>query len=541
MSKSSSTLSIDPAELERLVAKCWGSDLELFERSVTTCFGQVVQLINADGTWSERLDFEHIGYGTHKLEWAREFHPNPLVEWIYRSNVIERIQTHIDVRPLFNIAPYISDLALPAEEKHIAPAVLEWASAIIAKERAARRPHLVTGAKALFQWAVEALLPGFSEADLDTLDTFYPRKKYGLAVTFLDEDRGPLTVSELACIERTLNSDPTWHRERALFYLCRDWGLRPIQLALLRVEDFGTDNAGPYIWVPGVKGIRRSRMRRSHKNLKKRYLTDEAAASLSAHIQNNTAELARIQLKVAKDVNADIAEVKVLPAALFPGTRPPDRTRRFYTDRALRPYTLHSDSSRISSEIAGWSERLMIPARQTEDRGDGTAPLMTFSAYRFRRTKATAMVMSGHSPEDVAEALDHQGLDSVSHYFRFNSDLIDFVNASHNASVEIAEAVAFWSGRVSSRSSPLELGDMRVADLGICKTTGICPHHPTVTCYSCSKFRPFEEADHGAAQRVIEDLRDRIREEGTGPVRLQVDAALSGVRSVIEAIANDAS
>jgi len=533
-------LGLAPAELERMVVQCWGLDPEPFEPAVTSCFGQALQIIEADGTWSARLNFEHIGYGAQKLEWAQTFHANPLVEWLYRSSVIERIQTHIDVRPMFALAPHIGELALPAHEEDIAPAVLEWASTLIASQRAGRRPHLITGAKALFQWAVEALLPGFWEADLDTLDTSYVRSRLGHAVTFLDVDRGPFTSSELVRIERALHSYPEWHRERALFYLCRDWGLRPIQLVLLRVEDFDADEAGPYIWVPSVKGIRRSRLRRSPKNLKKRYLTDAAASALSAYIENNISEVTRVRLKIADDANATTDQVEMLPVPLFPGgSRPRARTRRIYSDPALRPYALHSDALWISREIVGWSERLMLLAQPRGRDHQGTPSRMEFCASRFRRAKATSMVMSGHSPEDVAEALDHCTVANVQHYFRFNLELIDFVNASHNSSVEITEAVAFWSGRISSQDSLTALGDMRVANLGICKSIEVCQHHPTVTCYSCPKFRPFKEADHGAAQRVIEDLRDRVREHGTGPVRIQIDAALAGVHAVIKAIAND--
>lgn len=530
--------SVPPATLENLVAKQWQLDFEPFEPYVSSCFGQQVPLINLDGTWTERLDIEHIGYGVNKLNWVERFHVNPLVEWIYRSCVVERIQTHIDVRPMFGLAPYLQTLRLPPGEKDIAPAFLEWVSAIIVSESAARRPHIIAGAKAIFQWSVEGLLPGFVEADLDTLSPRYGRKKYSSAVTLLDGEQGPFTASELVRIELSLHSNPEWLKERALYYLCRDWGLRPIQLALLRVIDLGTDAGGPYIRVPSVKGIRRSRLRRSPNNLRKRYLSDEAAEAIHAYVAGNSAELKQIQLKAANDIGVPLAEVEGLPVPIFPGSRSATRNQRFYADPALRPYTLHSDSNRLSGELKGWGDKLRVPSRYQDGEGGGQA--LEFSVYRFRRTKATSMVMGGHSPEDVAEALDHRTTGTVQHYFQFNPDLIDFVNAAHNTSAEIKEAVAFWSGRITSNSSPSEPSAMRVANLGICKAKEVCPHHPTVTCYSCPKFRPFKEADHTVAQGVIESLRERLVEQATGPVRRQVDSALAGVRAVIEAIAHDA-
>lgn len=529
--------SISPAELESLVAKRWELDFEPFESYVSSSFGQKVQLISNDGRWMDRLDIEHLGYSVNKLDWAECFHEHPLVEWIYRSCVIERIQTHIDVRPIFDLAPHLEKLSISDDEQNIAPAVLAWVSSVIATECAARRHHVATGAKAVFQWAVEALLPEFLESDLDTVNPRYGRKRHSVEVTSLGGDYGPFTSSELVRIERRLQSNPEWRRERALYYLCRDWGLRPIQLALLRADDLGEDAGGPYIRVPGVKGVRRSRLRRSPQNFKKRYLSDEAADALQTYVRNNHAEVNQTQLRTANNVGVPLAEIQRLPLPLFPGSRSATRDRRFYADAALRPYTLHPDSNRLSAELIGWGAKLRVPSRYEESESDGQC--MEISAYRFRRTKATSMVMAGHTPEDVAEALDHQTVDNVRHYFQFNLDLIDFVNATHNTSTEITEAVAFWSGRITSDAQRPTLGTMRVANLGICKANQVCPHHPTVTCYSCSKFRPFKEADHTVALRNIEDLRDRMLGQSTGPVRHQVDLALAGVRAVMEAIAHD--
>ena len=522
-----------------MVSQRWDLDPEPFEGTVHSCFGQVVPLVDGQGAWNAQLHIEHLGYGIKTLHWGQAFHANPLVEWLYRSCVIERIQTHIDVRPLFSLAPHLANLKLKAAEKCVAPALLDWASAVIASARASRRSHLITGPKALYQWAVEELLPGFSEADLQTLDTTYSRKKLGSAVTLLDDDQGPFTAKELIRIEQALQANVEWRRDRAMYYLCRDWGLRPIQLALLRVADLGSDAGGPYIRVPSVKGIRRSRLRRSEKNMKKRYLSDEAASAIADYVENNHEEVRRIQLKVASDNNLPTTEVEKLPIPLFPGTRSGSRIRRFYTSPSLRSYILHSDSHRFSAAIRKWGDMLKLPARYNGV-DDQEISQMEFSAYRFRRTKATVMVISGHSPEDVAEALDHQTTENVKHYFKFNLDLIEFVNAAHNTSAEIAEAIAYWSGRITSAARESLSKEMHVANLGICKATEVCPHHPTVTCYSCPKFRPFKEADHRVAKRVIEDLRDRMREQGSGPVRSQVDSALAGVRAVIKAIAHDA-
>jgi integrase len=526
----------EAADLTRHVEHAWRIEVEPFDPTITTCFGQAVEVIDLNGGWVPEISFEHVGCATVNLAWNRQFHENPFVEWIFRCCVVERMQTHIDVRPIFDLVRYLPRLAASPCEQNVAKKMADWASRLATYASLHARPHLAVGARAMCQWAMDLLLPGFLEEELDCR-SYVRRNKGRLAVTFLDPNTGPFSASELSVIEDAPQRDGSWIKQRALFYLCKDWGLRPLQIALMRENDFGCDELGPYVMVPSVKGSRRSRRRRGSSNFKKRYVSDKAANAISAQISNNATYLNRAVETVGAHTGEPAELLHKLPRPLFAHAKPAAKARRYLGDRSLRPYTLHAESSTISREIRLLTHLLQLPAQRVY--AAGQPDVLQISAYRFRHTKATAMVMSGHSPVDVAEALDHVTVGSVRYYFDFSRELIDFVNASHRSSAEIGEAVSLWSGRMTSRQLLVEPSDMRVAHLGICKAAGPCPHHPTVTCYTCPKFRPFKEGDHAGAEQAIQTLKAAMAIDATGPVRLQVDAALEGVRAVIRAIADD--
>ena len=144
------------------------------------------------------------------------------------------------------------------------------------------------------------------------------------------------------------------------------------------------------------------------------------------------------------------------------------------------------------------------------------------------------MVLNGFSPDEVAEALDHESTSTIGHYFKFNRDLIDFVNAAHSTSDEIKAAVEMWSGRLAARKKTD--AKISVGDLGVCTLGSVCPHHPMVSCYSCSQFQPYVEADHLSARNAIDRFRKQVGEAATGPVKRQLDDAFHGASAVIEAV-----
>lgn len=523
--------------LVEYVEAALGVEVEPFEPTIRTCFGQTICILGEDRLWVDELQFEHIGYTTVRLPWRERFHENDLIEWMFRACLIERMQTHADVRPIFELAQLLRRLPADIEPESAASSVIAWAQDVARCTELSGRPHLAIGAKALCYWACELQLPGFQDDDIWFTRINAGRHGGSIAATLLDSESGPFSYAEMRAIEAALQRDLSWTRQRAIFYLCRDWGIRPIQLALLREEDFGDDLLGAYIRIPSVKGVRRSKARRANGNFKKRHLSDEAAKAIREHLECNAARLDRVINLVSCHGGVPSESLANIPRPLFPLGGFSERIPRCLADATLRDYALHSTSNAMSREIREMASLVNVPKGSSTR--DVPQEFVNINAYRFRHTKAMSMVMAGHDPVDVAEALDHVAIGSVRHYFRFSLDLIQFVNASHMASREIGDAVSAWRGKFVAPSESVSTGEMRVAHLGICKSSAPCPHHPTVTCYTCAKFRPYRGADHEEAERAILSLKEAVDANSTGAVKIQLAAALEGVRAVIRADANE--
>ncbi|MBB6155149.1 hypothetical protein HDC30_002372 [Pseudomonas sp. JAI115] len=145
------------------------------------------------------------------------------------------------------------------------------------------------------------------------------------------------------------------------------------------------------------------------------------------------------------------------------------------------------------------------------------------------------MVLSGASPDEVAEALDHINLNSIKHYFRYNLELQEFINTTHMASPEINSAVQMWNGKFTDKTTDRS-ALTSISSLGLCSLTEPCPFHPTVTCYACPKFRPGRHADHEAALADITKFQQMLGNTSTGAMAQQVEAAIHGAQAVIIAV-----
>lgn len=275
--------------LYRFVTDFTGIEIEEFQLDTYSVFGQRIPLVDMNGVWEEYLFIEHVGYSNYKILWRKKFHDNMYVEWIFRSWLIDRISSSIDIHPNIKILSLVGELAIRhGDAASIERDIYNWICKIIENCRREERELVVVGAKLLYGWALENELPGFNEESFDEISWGHEivRRSPSL-VRFHDIQSGPYNAEELDILNnRVAWSSNVSTRLRALFLICRDWGLRPIQIALLRAEDFGIDDLGPYLYVPSVKGIRRSRLRRSASNLVKRYISDDTSMALRCQIES---------------------------------------------------------------------------------------------------------------------------------------------------------------------------------------------------------------------------------------------------------------
>lgn len=523
--------------LYRFVSDFTGMEIEEFQFDAYSVFGQRIPILDQNGMWKEHLFIEHVGYSHYKILWSKKFHDNMYIEWIVRSWLIDRISSNIDLHPNIKILSLLGDLVVcSGDAESIERDIYNWIDAVIGSCRREEREVVVVGAKLLYGWALENELPGFSEESFDEISWGHEivRRSSNL-VRFHDIQSGPYTAEELDILDnRVAWSSNVSTRLRAQFLICRDWGLRPIQIALLRAEDLGRDDLGPYLYVPSVKGARRSRLRRSTSNLVKRYISDDTDIALRCQIESADKQCERSKERLYA-LMKEFGIEKMPPIGLFPAQDARrDRLLQFCRDVNIFEYVLHTQSNRISREIASLTKILSIPMSRTDLRMDNEN-YMSVSAYRLRRTKGTSLVLSGHSQYEVAEALDHSSINSVSHYFQYSRDVHDFLNRTASSSPAIMEAINIWDGRLAE-DDIAEKGDRPIGSLGRCKLKNVCPDQPAVTCYACNSFRPHLNADHEAALKSIEIFQEQVSFLSTSALKGKLDREINGAKALIKVI-----
>jgi integrase len=525
-----------PTELMGEIESRFGIEADAFPFMVQSTFGQTITVRN-DTAWLDKLTIEKIGCAPMNIVWSQPLHDNLLVEWLLRNWFIDRIQTHIDLRPLIVVQRILAPQVFPdADAETIGDRLSSFSVRECIRMKTLDRSDELVALRVFYRWCLDEDVSGFNEHDSLELSQLIIRafnNKH--LVTMRDDDFGPFTRIQLSHIEMHLaESEYVTHAQRTLFLLARDWGIRPIQLALMQVTDFDIDESGPFVRVPSVKGIRRSRLRRHPSNLVKRYISKDTAEAVEQQCT-----LAEHQCRAASgEIERLCAKHGIsapeLPTPLFPAAyRSEIRLLRYLTNPKLTPFTLHQDNHRLSYDLTSltWALKLLDPHRSPHE----TSPFMRISAYRLRRTKATSMVLSGASPEEVAEALDHINLNSIKHYFRYNIELQQFINSTHMASPEINAAVQMWCGKFMEETAERSAFSA-ISSLGLCSSTEPCPFHPTVTCYACPKFRPSRHADHEAALADITRFQQILGSASTGAMAQQVEAAIHGAKAVIIAV-----
>lgn len=530
---------LNPIKLTESIALTYGLEIEEFQTSLVTVYGQVVDLQDSSGNWTPELYFEHIGYVSRKIRWGERFHENDYVEWIIRGWIIDRLEHNLNVKAIAAIHASIADLSIDGtSSEEISEALFHWCEEKVIEGAAISDHAPAAAARSLYEWALEEDLIGFSEHRLFALSQFRKaRQSPGTFVTMQDTDFGPFTRTELSFIEESMKSlISITAAERAAYYLARDWGLRPIQMALLHLSDFGRDELGPYVLVPCAKGTKRSLLRRAKNNFVKRYIADDTAEAIHHQVP--------FALEIARNMRKKIAmhtgekRVAELGTPLFPAKgRSDSRMLRYCHDPKIFPYALHCDSHSISKMMRDLTWKLRIP-RTTEASRESEDCYLNITAYRFRRTKGTSMVLAGASPDEVAEALDHVSVDSIKFYFRYNLELHDFINRVHSESPDIVRAVEAWQGRLDNMNVLLP-NEIKIGTLGKCTRGSACPFHPTVSCYSCQSFRPSKSADHKQALIDIQEFQTLMRSTSTGPISQQLETAIHGAKSLILAIEHE--
>jgi len=331
-----------------------------------------------------------------------------------------------------------------------------------------------------------------------------------------DPELGPYVDSEIALInEKLIKNEKIPIETRTLLSIYKTFGLRPIQVALLRETDFFYDEILDeyYLNIPRVK---QNHFRRRDE-FTKREVPDEIVV------------LIKDLIKINKQQYPD-APVEIRPIFF----------RTLYTNihinnKSNTPYFYHRLAKHFEHVMKdACKEYLPISPR--------TGEFLNLTAYRFRYTVGTQAVLDGKSETEVMALLDHSNPGSVKHYFKLTHEFGDVLNELTNSRVEQKSFVAAWSKKddVKGNIYTTDIIDSETETLlGGCHLTTECNYEPGVGCYGCGDFVPSRnKTAHTRAKNVIENRINEIKDNSTGHTPNQLTTALYGAEAAIDYSSN---
>lgn len=505
-------------------------DYDPFPSEIETFHGQTLRLRDGDGYLVKRHRIVNVGKDEKNYSVSDNYSNYSYINFIaakcWIDTVISRSPASLNHQSIgFNA---LSDITLPdkafSNEKNFAKEISSQLSAIMLANKSDQRVWLAI--RQFANYAIENSYWGFDETVIFKLDeVVIPSANQKQRVSLLDNENGPFTRSEIAQISTAIQDGKLSLKHEVMVRLAMKFGLRPIQMALLREEDVYYDSKvfAWFINIPRVKG-KVAQLRRNENNFLLRQLPQELADD--------------IQALIASESDRSLCDLDGIrrPRPLFKRNTV---NEHYLNDKKLADYAWHQSSNLVSQAFRKIiQESLGLKSAYVKDEHGNPLPLK-ITAYRFRYTLGTRMVLEGKTPEEVAIALDHSSTASVSHYFRYNRDLIDFIDNTFDSSIVLSNSVARWEGYIIDDDDDAVKGTFvrgkDLINLGKCLKKSQCEWHPSVSCYGCGQFRPFKNADHASQLKVIEAERDFVRNNSSGPVQHQLDEAYEGALQIVEA------
>jgi integrase len=502
-------------------------DYEPIPKSIKTFFGQNLNIRNSAGKLVNSLRLINLGKDTKNFLISDQYSTYTYLNYIalmcWLDSAVENTSASVNhlSKGLCALEKVVLSEKAFNSENAFSKELGSQLSNIILANKADQR--VWSSIRKFANYAIEYGYWGFNENiifKLDEVKILGHSKK--TRVSLLDHKHGPYTRTEVSEIAQAIHDKSINIKERVMVKLAMNFGLRPIQLALLREDDvfYDENKLAWYINISRVKG-RVAQLRRNVNNFILRELSEDLAQDINTLISANKQYLCE-----------DSEQIKLPRPILIR-----NKINELYLEhKNTKDYAWHLTSLTVS--VIFINLKLNIFSRHIKNE-DGNSVLLKLNCYRFRYTLGTRMVMEGKTPDEVALALDHSTTASVSHYFKYNRDIIDFIDDSFESSTALKNATLRWKGFLIDEDDDTISGSViRVSDiasLGKCLKKTSCKLHPTVSCYGCAKFRPYIDADHKAQLKVIEAERDFVKQNSSGPVQHQLDEALQGAIEIIAA------
>jgi len=393
-------------------------------------------------------------------------------------------------------------------------------------------PTATSLAKQFVTYLLAHEYPGISYDDAeDILDsTLGIQSNQYQRLYLMDNVSGPFTREEMGLIQQTLDNDslPIPLESRVVTQLCVEWGLRPIQISLLKVSDFHFNPQNGIYWlnVPRVKQKQKTR----RGQFKKRMLSERLGRLIEEMIDANQ------WTKAFFGEN----DMPLIQRRFGTGIIEKDGVLSLRKNIANRYIHLYPDTKRHFSFHVG-PHAILRRIKEVEDflpKSPRTKSRFNLTAYRFRYTLGTASVTQGMTAAEVAERLDHSNSDSVKHYFKNTEHLWEVIQSATSARVEQKDFVArFMTKDVEpSNMYAKEITERKtLTTVGGCYKGSPCQLEPAVACYSCPEFKPNSNAEgHRQAMEVIVEMRDMAKKgSSSGEIQHVFDEALAGVEAAV--------
>lgn len=391
---------------------------------------------------------------------------------------------------------------------------------------------LITSAKAL----VRFLVVHEYEFDILLAEEFlslegYTGNRNGYSALFMmDEEFGPFSREEVAVLLREVDNDAHPYEVRVLLDLCLNFGLRPIQISLLKRKDLIYDKKAGlhYLRIPRVKGS--SQHRRVNFTTR---LLNESTATLFEGLFKSQIDLPLHVNECELPIFLRSKPVTFRFRAIVDSPLAPRVVYRLYSSiyqsEHKRSYALHYSPHYI------WA--LLHQAEKSFPLSPRTGRKFHLNPYRFRYTLGTMAVVSGCAPEEVAELLDHENTLSVKHYFRFSLEMWELLESATSNRVEQQMFTAAW---MNEETMPNNMYSRVVHEvrgfnaIGRCANKTACFEEPAVACYSCQRFCPNKSKEvHEDVLHGLEDRKSQLLASGDSQLASAIDESIAGCKAAI--------
>jgi|TARA_R110000787_G_scaffold113866_5_gene223341 integrase len=337
----------------------------------------------------------------------------------------------------------------------------------------------------------------------------------------LDDEMGPFTREELRILNEVTKNTEIEVADRLLLTLCLQFGLRRIQISLLKESDFIEDETLGvcYLNVPRVK--QGAQFRRTE--FSKRFVDDELSTLIKSVLKDNFKKYGKLGLSSPPLFYRKRSQVNNLEK--FPQPKNLDK----YSEVEKIHYAHHISPSVIGNRLSPLSKKLPLSPR--------TGKPFHLTPYRFRYTVGTNAVMEGMTEEEVADLLDHSSILCIKHYFRYTREMWELLENATANRTEQQHFTAAWNREddLSGNIYGKEIIELHAfTAIGKCQKEAACYLEPAVACYNCDKFCPNKETNsHKNALTSLKDRKEVVASKSTDSLSKHLDEAIAGCEAAI--------